>query len=416
MKLSLRTFLLLPALVLALVALPSVVMAAGGHSLAAGMATAFGSEQDDAQSATDNWQPARHGTVPPPTPQPIPPQPMPPAPRPPAPVARTTSRTAHIGNFTINRVIGDRLSSTIYAYTNNTWLYRSDDDGRTWVMVSTNMPVGNFVMSAVNPNVLYSGSGPDCTAASVTLAPMYKSTDGGFSWTEVPSGLDLKPLLIDPSNADNIFAADCGTLYLSTDGGSTWTPKPEAEADNLWQNYAVTAMASASLAGNAVTPHWNELFAAGNDVQGTGIVAFSGDQGSTWANISSSRDIWNTITALTVSPNEAGKLWLVDSQGVWSTADYGVNWTLSSNGLQDLLRMGAAFNDVEISQGGSVYLATAYGMFVQSQSGGAWVRPDVSFGGVNMQSLLVTESNPQRMWINGEDRGGNAVVFTLTVD
>ena len=418
MRLSIRTLSLLLALMLALVALPSVVMAASGHALSASMAAAFGVEQDGAENnATNNWQPARHGTVPPPTPRPIPPQPVPPAPRPPqpAPVARTASRAAVIGTYIITKVIGDRLSPTVYAYTNNNRLYRSDDDGRTWQLVATNPPVGHFVMSAVNPDILYSGSGPNCAAASATLAPMYKSTDGGFSWSELTTGLDLKPLLIDPSNAEHVFAADCSTLYLSTDGGMTWSPKPEADAEPLWQTYAVTAMASASLV-NTTTPHWSELFAAGNDGLRTGVVAFSGDQGGTWANISSASDTWNNVTALTASLDKAGTLWVVDSQGVWSTADYGVNWSLSNEGLRDLLRMGASFNDVTYSQGGRVYLATDYGMFVQNEPGAAWVRPDVSFGGVAMKSLLLTESNPRRLWINGEDRGGNPTVFLMTVD
>ena len=108
----------------------------------------------------------------------------------------------------------DRLSPTIYAYTDSGWLYRSDLNGRSWYLVITEPAVADFLMSPSDPNVLYSGKGPDCGGSSVSIAPMHKSEDGGETWTELPAGLDLKPLLIDPSNPNNVFAADCATIYL----------------------------------------------------------------------------------------------------------------------------------------------------------------------------------------------------------
>jgi photosystem II stability/assembly factor-like uncharacterized protein len=419
MRASFRTFAPLLALVLALVALPSVVMAAGGQSLSATVAAAFGAPVDLEQG--NSPLPTPGGTVPRPTPRPIPPRPVPPPPAypTPTPVTRTTTTPATVGTSEIVKVIGDRLSSTIYAYTDNGWLYRSDLDGRAWTLVITNPLVEDFVMSAADPNVLYSGEGPTCTSSAATIAPMYKSIDGGYSWTELTTGLDLKPLLIDPANADNVFAADCSTLYLSTDGGLTWSPKPATAADNLWQTYAPVALASASLVGNPqpATPHWEQIFGVGNDLQGAGVVAFTGDLGDTWANITSATDSLSDVTAVEASLYEGGKLWVVDSKGVWSTADYGVNWTLAKKGLEYLIRTGATFNDVTYGRDGTLYLATEYGLFVQTQPGAAWERPeDVNFGGQTMLNLLVTETNPRRLWINAEDRDGDPMVFTMVID
>ena len=289
MRASLRIFVLL-AVVLTLVALPSVVMAAGGQSLSATVATMFGaSGSDDVGQQPPPPYPPPGGTVPHPTPRPRPPVPPPPPPPPPVQPIPAASRPlpATLGTYQIVRVIGDRLSSTIYAYTDSGWLYRSDFDGRSWYLVITEPAVNDFLMSPSDPNVLYSGSGPDCSGSSASIAPMYKSEDGGGTWTELPGGLDLKPMLIDPSNPNNVFAADCATLYLSTDGGQTWMPKPDAPADNIWQTYTLADMSSGSLVGSPqpATPHWDQIFAVGNDVQGTGIVAFTGDQGVSWANI-----------------------------------------------------------------------------------------------------------------------------------
>ena len=73
----------------------------------------------------------------------------------------------------VDKVIGDRLSETIYAYTEQDWLYRSDANGAAWYLVTTGPFVDDFVMSASNPDVLYSGSGVDCRSGAAAIAQMY---------------------------------------------------------------------------------------------------------------------------------------------------------------------------------------------------------------------------------------------------
>lgn len=418
MKASFRTFALL-VIVLTLVALPSVVMAAGGQSLTATVASVFGSSIDN---DLGHRPPPPHppgGTVPYPTPRPIPPAPRPQPVYPTATPAPSGAASATLGTNKIVKVIGDRLSSTIYAYTNNGSLYRSDQNGRGWYLVVTNPAVQDFLMSASNPDVLYSGGDQDCAGSAVAIAPMYKSVDGGETWTELPAGLDLEPMLIDQGNPDNLFAADCTTLYLSTDGGGTWTPKPDAPADNIWQTYTPADMSSGSLVGSPqpATPHWDQVFAVGNDLQDVGVVAFTGDHGATWANITNPQQSPLGATVVVASLTEGGKVWVVDSKGVWSTSDYGVNWSLSNQGLDYLIKTHTAFNDLTYGNNGKLYLATNAGLYVYSESNGVWKRPsgNVNFSVESMHDLLITESNPGRLWINATGRDGNPAVFIMAV-
>lgn len=408
MRASFRTIAFVAALFLALVVLPTGVLAAGGQSLPATLAAAFNVSAEIEQSRSQ--LPPLGGTVPPPTPRPIPPAPVPPAPR---PTPATSSSATQIA-----QVIGDRLSSTMYALMGNGWLYRSNLDGRAWMMVGANPPVDTFLMSASDPNVLYSGESANCASAPAMILPMYKSTDGGATWTELAAGLNLKPLLIDPADPDTLFAADCSTIYLSTDGGATWSPKPAAAADNLWQTYAPVALASASLVGNPQAPNWDQIFGVGNDFQNTGVVAFTGDRGDSWANIASATNVLSGVTTVEASLWEGGKLWVVDSQGVWVSADYGVNWTLLNEGLTGVLRAGASLNDVTYGQDGSLYLATDAGLFVLAPGATQWVRPDnANFDStLPMHSFLLTDSNPQRLWINAENADGDLRVFTLAIN
>jgi hypothetical protein len=419
MKASFRTFVVLPAIALALIALPSVVMAAGSQSLGATVSSVFGSPAVIEQTSPLPT-PTPGGTVPPPTPRPRPPAPRPqPQPAYPTPTPVPSSSTgASLGTYKLVKVIGDRLSSTIYAYTNNGWLFRSDLDGRGWTLVTTEPAVQDFVMSASNPDILYSGAGPDCTGTSVSVSAMYKSEDGGETWVELPTGLDLKPMLVDQGNPDNVFAADCAALYLSTDGGETWTPKPDAAADNLWQTFTPVDMSSGSLVGSPrpETPHWDQIFAAGNDAQLAGVVAFTGDGGATWANITNPEQAPTDIRAVVASLTEGGKVWVVDSKGVWSTSDYGVNWTLSNQGLEYLAKINISFNDLTYAANGKLYLATGAGLYIQSEPNAPWkLATDVDFRLENMQSLLLTETSPQRLWINALDADGDPIVFSMLV-
>lgn len=421
MRASLRILVLL-AVMLAVVALPSVVMAAGGQSLSATVATMFGVPGRDDTGQRHPPHPTG-GTVPHPTPRPHPPVPPPPPPAHPTPApAPAANRTtpASLGTYKIVRVIGDRLSPTIYAYTDIGWLYRSNEDGRGWYLVVTEPAVDTFLMSPSDPNVLYSGKGPDCGGSSASIAPMFKSEDGGETWTELVSGLDLKPMLIDPSNPNRVFAADCTTLYLSTNGGQTWTPKPDAPADNIWQTYTPADMSSGSLVGSPqpATPHWDQIFAVGNDLQGVGIVAFTGDQGASWANITDPSTAPQNATVVIASLTEGGKVWVVSSKGVWWTTDYGVNWSLSNTGLEYLIKTNSAFNDLAYGYNGNLYLATEVGLYMQKAADSVWKLPDAkdaNFGSANMQSLLITESNPTRLWINALDKNDKPIVYSMIV-
>jgi len=430
MKVKLRTV-VLAAIVLTLVALPTVALAASGQPVTAAVSTVLTAAGN---TGLGHWPPPPPPPGPPHYPPPYypphhpppyyPPHcgapcPPPPPPPPPPPVCDPTPTPApaaptgaNIGGQLMTKVIGDPHSSTLYAYTNAGWLYRSNSNGSQWSMVVTKPAMADFLMSASDPNILYSGAGPNCGSSTVAIAPMYKSEDGGETWTELPGGLGLKPMLIDPSDAKELFAADCTTLYLSTDGGQTWAPKPDAPADNIWQTYALADM--------AVGPQWNEIYAVGNDAQDSGMVAFTGDQGGSFSNISDPANPPQKASVVLASLTDSGKLWVASGKGVWSSADYGVNWSLSKAGLEYLIKTHTAFNDLAYGHNGSLYLATQKGLYVQNQPNGAWKLPDqddVKFDTLNMKSLLITESNPTVLWvtstsINDDD---NPMVFKVLV-
>lgn len=427
-----RTFLILPALIIVLVVIPTIALSA--------------SRDGDDQRITLNQTsplptPTNGGTVPLPTATSRPPviiyptatphyhrpyRPRPPRvyPTPIVPtatpvvptataIATTPNNEAYIGNERMEKVIGDRLSEVIYAYSESGWLYRSNDDGRIWNLVTTEPMVDDFVMNASNPDVLYSDSEVSCDAGTVSAeTPMYRSIDGGLSWIALPDSLNKRPLLSHQGDPNSLFAADCTMLYLTTDGGLTWEAKPDTSPDALWENFRVMDMVASSLLGDTHPdePNWNQLFAAGLNANGTGVIAFSNDLGETWVRLTPNIDPapWG-MSAVTADPFVEGLVAFSEPRSVWFTENFGVNWQVTTKGLSNVLDRGVSgvpfgLNDVVYHPKGQLYLATARGLYHKSAAATEWEKiKDTNFDLVELTGLLFTETTPNKLWINSID-------------
>src|SRR5438128_828791 len=109
--------------------------------------------------------------------------------------------------------------------------------GRTWTPIFDDQPTGSIGAIAVapsNPNVVYVGSGEGLARPDLSVGDgIYKSTDAGKTWTHLGlrDGQQIPYIIVDPRNADRLFAAVLGHpygpseergVYRSTDGGRTF--------------------------------------------------------------------------------------------------------------------------------------------------------------------------------------------------
>jgi photosystem II stability/assembly factor-like uncharacterized protein len=131
---------------------------------------------------------------------------------------------------------GNRL--TIYVGSASGGVWKSTNGGTTYKPVFDKQDVQSIGAVAIDPKnskVIWVGSGESWTRNSVSIGDgIYKSTDGGENWTNM--GLReserIAKILIDPNDPNIVYACVPGKLwsdsperglYKTTDGGRTWT-------------------------------------------------------------------------------------------------------------------------------------------------------------------------------------------------
>ncbi len=119
-------------------------------------------------------------------------------------------------------------------------VYRTNDGGKSWKKVlfrNDSTGVGDLTMDPKNPNVLYAGfwqvyRKPWTLESGGKGSGLFKSTDGGDTWTEITRNTGLPAgmwgnigISVSGANSQRIYAnieADEGGIFRSDDGGATW--------------------------------------------------------------------------------------------------------------------------------------------------------------------------------------------------
>ena len=116
-------------------------------------------------------------------------------------------------------------------------LWKTTNAGTTWTPVmdgEASYSIANVVIDPNNTNVIWVGTGENNAQRSVAYGDgVYKSVDGGRSWTNVglKASEHIGKILIDPTNSNIVYVAAQGPLstkggdrglYKTEDGGATW--------------------------------------------------------------------------------------------------------------------------------------------------------------------------------------------------
>lgn len=123
-------------------------------------------------------------------------------------------------------------------------IWKSTNGGASWAPVNdflSNLAVSTIAASPTDPKTLYAGTGggpnqsDDSFGTQLRGAGIFKSTDGGDSWTQLPStaapdwSRGIEKIAVSPDGqtilaAVKFYYSDSpAAIMRSTDGGSTWT-------------------------------------------------------------------------------------------------------------------------------------------------------------------------------------------------
>jgi uncharacterized protein (TIGR03437 family) len=111
----------------------------------------------------------------------------------------------------------------VAAQMNRGGIWKSVDGGQTWTSKVAGLPAGNAAVDSItvaanNSQVLYA------TVAS----GLYKSTDGAATWTlhgNLPNGPNGRIALLPQTPTEGYYFTRGGSAFRSTDDGKTWSPR-----------------------------------------------------------------------------------------------------------------------------------------------------------------------------------------------
>jgi photosystem II stability/assembly factor-like uncharacterized protein len=239
-------------------------------------------------------------------------------------------------------------------------MFKSMDAGKTWshIGLEGTRQIGRVVVDPTNPNRVYVAALGHIYDSNVERG-VYRSTDGGATWKKVlfkagaPDTVGAVELAIDPKNPRVLYASlwatrrppwavyaptnlPGGGLYKSTDGGDTWTqltgglPTDEfigkigiavapSNPNRLWAvvddtGSAVSARFRAASTGapaGAATAH--------------GGVYISDDAGAIWKLVNAENRLWSRgwyFESVTVDPTNPDRAYVMNT-ATYMTTDAG---------------------------------------------------------------------------------------------
>lgn len=319
-------------------------------------------------------------------------------------------------------------------------IWHSSDQGASWSPVNdfmANLAVSCIIIDPGNPEVMYAGTGEGFfNADAVRGYGVYKSTDGGVTWNfltaTTPSttigsaayGWFYVNKLAISNDGSTILAAtrgyysNYGNIWRSTDGGASWTsaynsgrvldvrfdPNDATKAiataitynftTSQWESHILTSVnggqswtaqkkfaPSTSRIELAYAPSNSQTVYASVD-NNSGEVWKSTNGGTTWALVSTPQHLGNQgwyDNTIWVDPTNASHV-VAAGLDIWRSTNGGVNWTKISNWVNNMYngypQVPHADHHVLVADPG--YNGTTNRILYNCNDGGIFRAPDIT--------------------------------------
>jgi photosystem II stability/assembly factor-like uncharacterized protein len=257
-----------------------------------------------------------------------------------------------IGPFRGGRVVavagvpGD--STTFYFGAVNGGIWKTTDTGTVWRPIFDNQPVGSIgaiALAPSDPKTIFAGTGESDIRSDLSSGNgVYKSTDGGSTWTHL--GLEntrqISRIVIDPRDPNIVYVGALGHaygpneqrgVYKSVDGGVHWIKVLDKGFEIGISDLAICSGNPQLLfagAWNSHRPPWSTY--APIDGPGGGLYR-SRDAGKTWSRLNTGlpEGDWGRI-GIDVAADGKRVYAVIQARkaGLYRSDDGGDTWTLEN--------------------------------------------------------------------------------------
>lgn len=147
------------------------------------------------------------------------------------PFTHTNTGSWSSGQGRVNIVHVDPSNpNTIYLGSPAGGIWKSTDNGATWTPLTDELPqigVSGIAVDYSNSNTIYIATG-DKDAGDTYSVGVYKSTDGGLTWSATATMGASNPsragdIVIHPTNNQILWCATNNGIFKTINGGATWT-------------------------------------------------------------------------------------------------------------------------------------------------------------------------------------------------
>jgi hypothetical protein len=299
---------------------------------------------------------------------------------------------------------GTSAWTDITAQRNIAQIYRIGLSGTTvnkWI--TGHQDNGTNIKNGVNYTASLAGDGMDCFIdrtndnymyAEQFNGNIYRSTNGGVSWTPISSGVTGTGAWVTPWHQDPAVAATIYTgrnqLFKSTNYGTGWTQLG-------------TTGGGGSMVEFAIAPSDNQVIYAIY----AGSIRKTINGGTTWTNATGTAASGGALTYITVSPTDPNKAWVTVSgysagNKVFQTVDGGVTWMNISSNLPNLPANCSVY---EAGSNDRIYIGMDVGIYYKDNSSTNWTLYNAGLPNVAIMDLEMSPAAPGKIYAATYGRG-----------
>jgi photosystem II stability/assembly factor-like uncharacterized protein len=306
----------------------------------------------------------------------------------------------------------------------NGGVWKTTDYGRTWQPIFDDQPTGSIgaiVIAPSDPNVIYVGSGEGLQRPDLSTGDgIYKSTDGGRTWTHfgLRDGQQIPQMVVHPKDPNRLWVAVLGHpygpneergIFRSTDGAKTFEKVlykgPDIGAVDIVMDPQNPDVLYASLWEARQGPWEN------GDFRGPGSGVYkSTDGGTTWRAINDGfptfdQDRLGRI-GLTIAPSDPKRLYATveaaQKDGLYRSDNAGESWLLVSSNARYTSRA-SDFAEVKVHPTDPDIVFTGSIVAWKSMDGGKTFKAlRGAPGGDDYHRFWINPKNPDVMLLVGD--------------